>query len=708
MNMRGKEKIMLENKIIKTNVRLIKKSTRILFILVSLYILSFSIIGSSVIIESTNPIKENYQFFPGLSNDFRSFEDRSIVWDVRLNFSKLGGKTDFVYFGEASDANDGPPADVYDVAKPTPPSKNYIRAWFNDSLFLPYDNLERDYRHYPGNSKIWNLSVLWVPNSGTPPATITIVWNRTLLNMSEYNQIILQNETGVQVSDMRTIGTFTFINPANTIKQFKINCLVDTTPPEIINHSPDTGDTGDAFTFNATVIDDTTPANYLTVKVNWTHDGLFGNDTMVYTGGNTFLKTITLSNYSTDALLYHFYASDTVMIPNVNYTSQFSATITDDEPPRITNNTGSLEIGTGDSMILWAQTYDNIGVISAKITIDSIEYTMSWNSGNVRWEYLYTAPSDSLTSHSYTITVTDGALDTDTTEPFQITVFDNDPPVFSNILATPMFQLINGYVNLTSTIMDNINIRTVTVRITGPTGYTPVNLTLTGDVPFYYNQTYPIAGIYNYSFWGNDTSNNSDSSPIHQFTIFGELQITTLLQGWNFVSLPFNQTVTTANLFIVYGENQYNWSEAIAQGILLSSIFDWERNGQGYTLVSSLVPGRGYWLYSYQNCELWASGLNPMMSPAYVTSLSYRWNVFGVPINQPVNKTTLLFVYMGVTYNWTQATTNQNPTGGPLVLKDIFGWWRNTPQGYVLVNIFEYGEGYWIYAFYDVIIKRII
>ncbi|HIG98975.1 MAG TPA: hypothetical protein HA258_00180, partial [Thermoplasmata archaeon] len=44
----------------------------------------------------------------------------------------------------------------------------------------------------------------------------------------------------------------------------------------------------------------------------------------------------------------------------------------------------------------------------------------------------------------------------------------------------PVFQLINGYVNLTATITDNINLSSVTIQITGPEGFNPVNITLLG------------------------------------------------------------------------------------------------------------------------------------------------------------------------------------------------------------------------------------
>ena len=67
--------------------------------------------------------------------------NRSIEWDVTLNFNEPGGKSDYVIFGEAPDANDGPPADIYDEPKPPLPMPPYLRAWCDDELPTPYYNL---------------------------------------------------------------------------------------------------------------------------------------------------------------------------------------------------------------------------------------------------------------------------------------------------------------------------------------------------------------------------------------------------------------------------------------------------------------------------------------------------------------------------------------------------------------------------------------
>jgi len=75
-------------------------------------------------------------------------------------------------------------------------------------------------------------------------------------------------------------------------------------------------------------------------------------------------------------------------------------------------------------------------------------------------------------------------------------------------------------------------------------------------------------------------------------------------------------------------------------------------------------------------------------------------------MNQPLSKTSLIVTYNGVNYDWTQATTNQNPTGGPIIMKDLFGWNRNTPQGYVLSDTLTPGDSYWVYTYYDCVLRR--
>ncbi|MCJ7698124.1 MAG: hypothetical protein MUO73_07335, partial [Thermoplasmata archaeon] len=108
-------------------------------------------------------------------------EDTNISWESTLYYNETSGKTDYIVLGEAADANDGPPADSYDVAKPPTPMAPYVRAYFRDNLPSPYNSLWKDYRKYPDSAKVWNLSVKWEPEDGESPSDITITWDPTLI-----------------------------------------------------------------------------------------------------------------------------------------------------------------------------------------------------------------------------------------------------------------------------------------------------------------------------------------------------------------------------------------------------------------------------------------------------------------------------------------------------------------------------------------------
>jgi hypothetical protein len=155
----------------------------------------------------------------------------SITWDVQLNFNEPGGAFDYVVFGEAPDANDGPPHDSYDEPKPPAPQPPFIRSWFNDYLPEPYNILWRDYRHYPDTSKQWNLTVQWFPTDYVTPTTITISWITAEVDESEYNIVKFCNSGGTQLKDMLTENSYSFTCPALVPQIFYIICQANNTPP---------------------------------------------------------------------------------------------------------------------------------------------------------------------------------------------------------------------------------------------------------------------------------------------------------------------------------------------------------------------------------------------------------------------------------------------------------------------------------------------
>jgi uncharacterized repeat protein (TIGR01451 family) len=214
-----------------------------------------------------------------------------------------------------------------------------------------------------------------------------------------------------------------------------------------------------------------------------------------------------------------------------------------------------------------------------------------------------------------------------------------------------------------------------------------------------------------YNWWLPGYPSNYDFTIVEQAVVICPKpfhHITNLSVKWNFVSLPFNQSINKADMIIRYNGTDYNWSEAIdpANGPLIDSfIFGWKRglSGQTYQSVNKLDPGYGYWMYAYSDCELWAQNIS-VVSDNYVTDLGVKWNAMGVPYDQSVDKTDLIFHYNGTAYNWTEAI---DPANGPLVDAFIFGWKRGpSGQTYQAVDSLKPGYSYWMYAYYPCTLKR--
>ena len=180
----------------------------------------------------------------------------NITWNVKLNCTGTEGTYDFVFFGEAPDANDGPPADAHDMVKPPAPMPPYIRAWFNDSLPSPYHLLWGDYRRFPDTKKIWNLTVQWMPSSGSSPMTMTIHWDIDEFDDSEYDLIFFCTEQETQLVNMLVSNHYTFSCPAYIPQYFKIICEVNTPPEKPQKPSgPTSGEPGVEYTYSTTTTD---------------------------------------------------------------------------------------------------------------------------------------------------------------------------------------------------------------------------------------------------------------------------------------------------------------------------------------------------------------------------------------------------------------------------------------------------------------------
>jgi hypothetical protein len=302
------------------------------------------------------------------------------------------------------------------------------------------------------------------------------------------------------------------------------NVHVDAMSPGFDDNSPSQGYTGDDFVFNVSISDDTGSGDELTVYVDWSQGSKGGNDSMSWMGGSFFTKTVTLDPGSVSDLDYVFHAYDS--LGNYGQSAPFSAPVLDNDPPTITSDSGDTGMETGETTTLWLQATDNIQVTQAKISIDGgTAITMTWANNQDRYEYDYTAPPGDDNDHTYTLTAYDAQDQTTTSGPYDIIVTDNDYPIITDITATPETQEINGYVNITAQVTDNIGINSVYLNIQYPDS-TSENKSITSNNinnMYYDNETYGQAGTHYYYLWADDQSQNAVTSLTYTFTIIGNL-----------------------------------------------------------------------------------------------------------------------------------------------------------------------------------------
>jgi len=103
-------------------------------------------------------------------------------------------------------------------------------------------------------------------------------------------------------------------------------------------------------------------------------------------------------------------------------------------------------------------------------------------------------------------------------------------------------------------------------------------------------------------------------------------------------------------------------------------------------------------MYAYSNCTLWIT-TTARNNDDYITDLFEEWNLVGIPFDTSVDKENLTIYYNGTDYTWQQAVDNGT------ILGYIYGW-NAASQSYATIDTLQPGYGFWMYAFYDCILKR--
>ena len=74
-----------------------------------------------------------------------------------------------------------------------------------------------------------------------------------------------------------------------------------------------------------------------------------------------------------------------------------------------------------------------------------------------------------------------------------------------------------------------------------------------------------------------------------------------LNKNWNIISFPINQIIDKYTLTVKCNNISYSWNNAVTEEIIIDFIYGWDNM---YCLSDCFEPGKGYWVYAYQECSL--------------------------------------------------------------------------------------------------------
>jgi len=85
---------------------------------------------------------------------------------------------------------------------------------------------------------------------------------------------------------------------------------------------------------------------------------------------------------------------------------------------------------------------------------------------------------------------------------------DRTPPSILAMAADPSVQVVDGFVNLTTDVQDNVGILTVTAAVRGPGFDQNLTMVHASGTRWYVNRTYGAVGHYAFTVWATDRSGN--------------------------------------------------------------------------------------------------------------------------------------------------------------------------------------------------------
>jgi len=182
--------------------------------------------------------------------------------------------------------------------------------------------------------------------------------------------------------------------------------------------------------------------------------------------------------------------------------------------------------------------------------------------------------------------------------------------------------------------------------------------------------------------------------------------ITNLLEGWNYISLPFEKSITTGDLLVAYRGIVISWEEALRKGVIYQDPLTINKVTGSMEMTTFLQRGNGYMIRSLiDHVTLLVNQINLPESESMITPLPRAiWQLFGLPFSHEIRIGDLIFVYRGKEYNFKEAVKQGYVYGV------IYNFNREIQQYEFLMDddeILQPGFGYYIQTLQNGLILKI-
>jgi hypothetical protein len=383
----------------------------------------------------------------------------------------------------------------------TPPVISNVKAEPNPQEVYGYVRISADI------SDNYQLSGNWIevydPNG-------MLLGNYTLLYDSIYDDWYLEQEYDV-------IGEYTFIIWASDVANNWNSAsgsftIEDTTPPVIedIIKDPNPQEVYGTVNISATITDN------FQVYGSWIEiynpDGdIIGNNTMKYDliSGKYYLEEAynLIGDHS-----FTIFANDT----ENNWASYSgSFTIQDTIPPIILDDLATPDpqevFGT---VTISANVTDNYELDDVMVDIfdpdGNLLVSLHMEQNPVDLTYYWTQSYSLLGTYSYTLSANDTSNNIASVSGTFL-IQDTTPPVISNVKTQPDLPEVKDPLNILATVTDNYQLHGVWIEIYNSDGVSYGNHSMDYDTVnerYFFNQTCNESGVYNFTIWANDTSDN--------------------------------------------------------------------------------------------------------------------------------------------------------------------------------------------------------